>query len=390
MTQGTSASLAGEIMTEFARLTGLSPESSAPRRYLWTDAFAVCNFLGLYQETGDEAFKGLALQLVDQVHRTLGRYRHDDPRTGWISGRDEQEGCLHPTAGGLRIGKKLKERRFGQPLDERLEWDRDGQYYHYLTKWMHALNRVTGVTGDFTYNRWAVELARATHARFVYTPSSGKQKHMYWKMSTDLSYPLVSSMGFHDPLDGLITCSQLQATAAEGPESSVADLTAEIADMTTLCEGRSWATDDPLGIGGLLSDALRVAHLMVKGYFSGTGLLAALLEASLVGLEAFYRVDALRLPADHHLAFRELGLSIGLHAVERLPGLVKRNKRAFGKERELKERMQTLKHVEPLAGVIEKFWLHPEHLESESWMAHRDINMVMLATSLLPDGFLTV
>jgi len=35
-------------MTEFARLTGLSPASSAPRRYLWTDAFAVCNFLGLY------------------------------------------------------------------------------------------------------------------------------------------------------------------------------------------------------------------------------------------------------------------------------------------------------------------------------------------------------
>ena len=37
-----------EIMMEFARKTGLSPASGAPRRYLWTDAFAVCNFLGLY------------------------------------------------------------------------------------------------------------------------------------------------------------------------------------------------------------------------------------------------------------------------------------------------------------------------------------------------------
>jgi hypothetical protein len=284
----------------------------------------------------------------------------------------------------------LKERRFGQPLNERLEWDRDGQYYHYLTKWMHALNRVTVVTRDFTYNRWAVELAKATHARFVYAPSPGKQKRMYWKMSTDLSYPLVSSMGFHDPLDGLITCNQLQTTAVEDPESSTTDLTAEIADMTALCEGRGWATDDPLGIGGLLSDALRVAQLMVKGCFSGTGLLSALLEASLVGLEAFYELDSLELPAEHRLAFRELGLSIGLHAGDRLPGLVKRNKHAFGKERELKDRMQALKNAEPLAAVIEKFWLHPEHLESEGWMAHRDINMVMLATSIFPDGFLTV
>lgn len=341
-------------------------------------------------ETRDEEFKTLALQLVDQVHEVLGRHRQDDPRTGWISGLDEQEGRLHPTIGGLRIGKKLKERKSGQPLNERLEWDRDGQYYHYLTKWMHALNRVTKVTGDFTYNRWAGELARACHARFVYTPSSGKQKRMYWKVSIDLSYALVPSMGLHDPLDGLITYSQLQATAAVDPEPSMADLSAEIADMTTLCEGRNWATDDPLGIGGLLSDALRLAHLVEQGYFLQTKLLAALLEASLAGLEAFYRQDPLRLPADHRLAFRELGLSIGLHAVERLSGLVERNKSSLGKEPELKVLLQALKQFEPLTEIIEKFWLQPEHQEAEGWVEHRDINMVMLATSLHPDGFLAV
>ncbi len=215
-------------MTEFARLTGLSPASNTPRRYLWTDAFAVCNFLGLYQETGGKEFEDLALQLVDQVHSVLGRHRHDDYRTGWISGLDEEDGRLHPTKGGLRIGKQLKERRPSDPFNERLEWDRDGQYYHYLTKWMHALNRVTKVTGDFTYNRWAIELARTAHTKFVYAPSSGSQKRMYWKMSIDLSYPLVPSMGLHDPLDGLVTYSQLQATAAEDPEQSTADLRAEI------------------------------------------------------------------------------------------------------------------------------------------------------------------
>ena len=99
-----TSSVVEKIMTEFARLTGLSPASSAPRRYLWTDAFAVCNFLGLYQETGGEEFKDLALKLVDQVQDTLGRHRKDDSRTGWISGLDEQDGRLHPTKGGLRIG----------------------------------------------------------------------------------------------------------------------------------------------------------------------------------------------------------------------------------------------------------------------------------------------
>jgi hypothetical protein len=379
-----------KIMMEFARLTGLSPASGSPRRYLWTDAFAVCNFLGLYKETREEKFKDLALQLVDQVHSVLGRHRRDDSRTGWISGLDEQDGRLHPTRGGLRIGKKLKERRPTEPLDERLEWDRDGQYYHYLTKWMHALNSVTRVTGDLTYNRWALELARSAHARFVYAPAAGGGERMYWKMSVDLSYPLVLSMGLHDPLDGLITYTQLQATAAEDPEQAVKELSSEIADMVRMCRGKDWATDDPLGIGGLLSDTFRVAQLMVKGDFAGTDLLAVLLDASLAGLEAFDRDDALKLPADYRLAFRELGLSIGLEAAGRLSRHIERNERAFSKERGLKMRTKALKQYEALREAIDGFWLEPEHQGVRSWTEHREINMVMLATCLAPDGYLTL
>jgi hypothetical protein len=131
MEQDTSRSSVKEIMTEFALMTGISPTGKvSPRRYLWTDAFAVCNFLGIYGQTRDEKYKHLALRLVEQVHTVLGRHREDDPRTGWISGLDEQEGMVHPTKGGLRIGKEMNERRPADPLDERLEWDRDGQYYH--------------------------------------------------------------------------------------------------------------------------------------------------------------------------------------------------------------------------------------------------------------------
>jgi hypothetical protein len=388
MKQRTSASLVKKIMTEFARLTGLSPASNMPRRYLWTDAFAVCNFLGLYQETGGEEFKDLALKLVDQVHDTLGRHRKDDSRTGWISGLDEEDGRLHPTKGGLRIGKRLKERRLSDPFNERLEWDRDGQYYHYLTRWMHALNRVTKVTRDFTYNRWAIELARTAHTKFVYAPSSGSQKRMYWKMGIDLSYPLVPSMGLHDPLDGLVTYSQLQATAADDPEQLTGDLRAEILDMANMCEGKSWATDDPLGIGGLLFDASRVAQLIVSGNLEQAGLLETLLESSLFGLDSFVKENSLKLPAGNRLAFRELGLSIGLQAVEKIRELIEQK---FGLLREKDSLHSVVKSLSRYAGlreIIEKFWLKGRNREADSWIAHHDINWVMLGTSLAPDGFL--
>ena len=45
---------------------------------------------------------------------------------------------------------------------------------------------------------------------------------------------------------------------------------------------------------------------------------------------------------------------------------------------------------QPLAENIETFWLEPANRESGTWQEHRDINMVMLATSLAPDGFLSL
>ncbi len=101
MEENVSTTIVRNIMLEFAELTGLASARKAPQRYLWTDAFALCNFLELYSQTSDEQYKQPALRLVDQVHRVLGRHRDDDPRNGWISGLDEREGELHPTRGGL-------------------------------------------------------------------------------------------------------------------------------------------------------------------------------------------------------------------------------------------------------------------------------------------------
>jgi hypothetical protein len=378
-----------EIMMEFARETGLSPVLKSPRRYLWTDAFAVCNFLGLYHQTREETYLNLALQLVDQVHHTLGRHRQDDSRSGWVSGLDEEQGRKHPVRGGLRIGKELNERGLHDPFDEGLEWDRDGQYYHYLTKWMHSLNRVSTVTGDFTYNRWAIELAKTAHARFVYASPSGGPKRMYWKMSIDLSRPLVPSMGHHDPLDGFVTYNELEASAAkDGERSTDGDLRAEIADMADICEGKNWATDDPLGIGGLLFDAYRVAQLIISGSLEQTDLLKTLLESSLTGLMFYVKENPLNLPVGYRLAFRELGLSIGLRVIEKIEEMIEQESLPLRKNDSLRSLLKTLSTYGGLREDIETYWLEGINREADSWMAHRDINGVMLATSLAPDGFL--
>ena len=68
-----NATLASALMRDIAERTGLS-STRPPRRYLWTDAFAVCNFLGLARNQGGDDTR-FAVRLVDQVHWVLGRHR---------------------------------------------------------------------------------------------------------------------------------------------------------------------------------------------------------------------------------------------------------------------------------------------------------------------------
>ena len=374
-------------MLRFAERTGLSSERPR-RRYLWTDAFAVSNFLALARVAGEERYRELALRLVDQVHHVLGRHRADDQRRGWISGLGEQAGELHPVRGGLRIGKKLPERPHDAPFDEQLEWDRDGQYFHYLTKWMHALDQVSRSTGQPRFNTWARELAEAAHRAFTTGPP-GRGRRMAWKMSVDLSRPLVSSMGHHDPLDGFITCIQLQTTAAllhDAPNEP--DLRDAVADFATLIEGRDWKTADPLGLGGLLMDARRVERLMNEGTLDGNDLLDTLLAAAFAGLSHYSRHSDLRKPASRRLAFRELGLAIGLSAIERTVTEARAAPGRFPGNADVHARIDALTPYLALGSAIESFWRDPEHRQDAAWAEHRDINDVMLATCLVPDDLL--
>jgi hypothetical protein len=368
---------AAALMMRFAERTGLT-SVRAERRYLWTDAFAVGNFLGLARATGDPRYTELALRLVDRVHHTLGQHRPDDPRTGWISGLGAEEGEAHPTRGGLRIGKDLPERRPEQPFDERLEWERDGQYFHYLTQWMHALDQVARQAGKPRFNVWGRELAEAAHRAFVYAVPGDGGRRMYWKMSIDGSRPLVSSMGQHDALDGYVACAELRATASTLPAPSAGpSVDDETSDFASMIDVRHLVTTDPLGLGALLVSAYRLDQLIRRGTLADPGLRDSLLRAALVGLEQYARGGDLQRTAEHRLAFRELGLAIGLQAIA-----------SMGHAADEPPRLRELSGHDRLRTEIVAFWLEPEHQRAASFVEHRDINEVMLATALAPEGFL--
>jgi hypothetical protein len=210
------------------------------------------------------------------------------------------------------------------------------------------------------------------HRGFTYVHGAGRRR-MYWKASIDLSRPLVPSMGQHDPLDGFLTCVELDATRASmsAPGPSLGDVAVDFAAMV---DPARLATADALGIGGLLIDAHRVQQLRQRGAFFEDGALErALLDAASAGLEAYAASGELRAAASHRLAFRELGLAIGLSALaETLP------------------HDPAPRRWAPLRAEVVSFWLRPKHHETAAWAGHQDINDVMLATALRPEGLLTL
>ena len=362
-----------ELMDGFSKRTGLR-SSSDPRRYLWTDAFAVINFLELHRKTKDERYRALALDLIGQVHEVLGRHRADDPRTSWLSGLPDEQGAAHPTAGGLRIGKPLPERGLDDPPDERLEWERDGQYFHYLTKWMDALSRTASMFGDDSYHRLAAELAKSVFAPFLQTSASGAPVGLAWKMSIDLSRPLVLGMSPHDALDGYVTLKSLEAADGAGPS-----LGEEVETLGVLSGGRQWGTTDPLGLGGLLLDALRLAILPGRSA-EDERMIGQILSGVAHGLRGFIRERILEQPAERRLGFRELGLAIGLQGLDRIEAAAEESRTPAG---EVGEYVRGLQSAGAVGDQVTVFWSEHRNRQSPTWQDHQDINDVMLATALL-------
>ena len=185
-------------------------------------------------------------------------------------------------------------------------------------------------------------------------------------------------MGQHDALDGLVTCLELASEPGADAETRAA-MSAALTDYAAMVDASALVTTDPLGLGGLLVDACRLATLMQGTTLpDGAALLELVLAAAAQGLRRGLDGAALSGPAAARLAFRELGLAIGLGAIERLRG----NGPATGVS------LNQLLGASALRNQLIGFWLDPSHRQGPGYQDHADINDVMLATSLHPDGYL--
>jgi len=201
----------------------------------------------------------------------------------------------------------------------------------------------------------------------------------------------VDSMGQHDPLDGLITWMQLDAAASVLPGMPTElGLKTEIDELRVMTEGLNCVSGDPLGIGGLLTDAVRLAQLINIYRLDESARLESLVRDIGYSLQYYVTQNQLVLPTKYRLAFRELGLAIGLHAIGKMQDCVAQNPEKFIAADELTALLGELAGFRHLHAIIEDFWCEHVHRTSETWRQHADINDVMLATALSPDGFLAL
>eukprot|EP00026_Physarum_polycephalum_P010131 Phypoly_transcript_10282.p1 GENE.Phypoly_transcript_10282~~Phypoly_transcript_10282.p1 ORF type:complete len:345 (+),score=44.84 Phypoly_transcript_10282:199-1233(+) len=297
-------------------------------RYLWTDAFGVCNYITLFCETKDQTYIQQADALIQDVHDTLGKDRALKNRLGRST--DDR-----PLLGGLRIGKEDPE---GEP-------DGDGQYFHYLTKWMFALSRMSLVKKEAKYNDWAIDLAKVAHDKFI-RGSSTNSPRMFWKMSIDLSYPHVDSEGNLDPFDGYVTYRALQELASD-PNALKSQINT-FEKMVTAKYPR-YRSSDPLDLG----EALWITHFYPEEEWA-----KHVSAVSLASLEILHSRGYFLMPENRRLAFREFGTTIGVQ-VHKNAG------------------PQWHKRIEEL----HDFWA-PKIFKRD-----HDITPVMYCTSLLPGSF---
>lgn len=293
--------------------------------------------------TAQPLYLNHAKSLVTAVHSTLGRTRD---LSSYLPGAS----ASNPLAGGLRIGK---ENATGP--------DGDGQYHHYLTLWMFALNRLSVTSGEKQYNDQAISLAKAIHPHFMYNRSSSRPR-MYWKMSMDLKEPLVRSEGNLDPVDGYVIFRLLQKT--DGEDSSV--LAEEIQQYKRIVDTKwkNYTSSDALDLGMTLWTAHWEDEVWAQG----------LVDRAERDIEDFWESAHFRRSTSQRLAFRDFGLALGIKC-----GLSTRDQKKWTERAD-----SVLKAWEESGLVPESRADHTAGINAEEDL--RPISMVMYAAALIPGG----
>mgnify|MGYP000272676830 CR=1 FL=1 len=215
------------------------------RRYLWTDAFGVLAYLSLadqleQQQTPEKAetYRAAAHRLIHVVHDCLGQPRSDTDKTMQMT-----KDMASPNGNvGLRIGKA----HHRQVTDAGMSYD--GQYWHYIDKWLLALSRAGRVEDG----------CRIGKSVFPYffdagPNGDGSQGGIRWKLSVDATPPpsLQRAYASDDTLVALIVFSILERQRQNKDSSTVIpSLAPEIAMLEKSLEFyKPRVTDDPLGWG---------------------------------------------------------------------------------------------------------------------------------------------
>lgn len=157
---------------------GLGPNeagiSLGSRRYLWTDAFGVLNYVSLAMKSEDRGsqlekkqYLQAAKKLIDETLFSLG-----NPMSDAYPMAEKENGQYK----GLRIGKVHAR----QESDPGMQFD--GMYWHYLDKFLFALQRYSKCARDESYLQKATTIINDVHSNF-FVPNRG----FHWKLNTDLT-----------------------------------------------------------------------------------------------------------------------------------------------------------------------------------------------------------
>ena len=275
------------------------------RRYLWTDAFGVMAYISLAEQAKEngnteqqQKYQQAADKLITVVHDCLGK-----PRSNKENDQMEPDTTSPTGYVGLRIGK-VSSRKV---TDYGMRYD--GQYWHYIDKWLLALSRA-GHTHD------GIAIAKSVFPYFFDAGPQGTGHHggIRWKLSVDATPPpelQYSRSGANDDtLVALIVFSMLeeqrteQLSAEEDNKDTSANpsLSNEIALLQQSLQGyKPRVTDDPLGWGleamydqflygqprqsalvSLHSHALHISHLSLPFRLYGAMIGAQIVGANII------------------------------------------------------------------------------------------------------------
>lgn len=186
-------------------------------------------------------------------------------------------------------------------------------------------------------------------------------------------------------MDGCVASLQLASTAPDASELRKWSVVYE-----SIALSHSLKTTDPLGIGGLLNDSIRLAQLIHLYDLDSRWLLHHLLEAASTGLAAWSLSRLWERPAELRLAFRELGLPIGLNGVSWLRDEILPAMSSKVRTEELQQSLASIGQYQSAGEGIIEFWTDPERrkmVQNLAWATGYNVLAIPLAAGvLLPWG----